>query len=293
MSDEDLRALERQVCDAPSRIRYAEALARMDRVEDALRALLTGIEEPSVRLAAAQFLPRATPIEKEPRLLWEYRETKEDLGGLHVNGFAVVVNVHNLSHSWPPYQGGAAEGHEIHVLDPATGVRRTGLSGYVGVGLVDEVVIATPPPDEFQWSPSDGTVVGFDSRNGGILWQLGGKAPHTSVAIVGRQLVRRTSATSALAGEVEAFSLEDPRRPPRESVAHVEQPEAEGKGSVAQVGGWSFTLDDDVVIGRGREKEAWRFDGRALGVSWSGHLVVRGATLIGACRRGGRVFCLS
>src|SRR4051812_9158558 len=92
MLDDDLRALERAVSDATSRIRYADALARVGRTEDALAALLAGIEDPEVRRASVRFLPRPAPIEREPRLLWRYDKTMEDLGALHANAFAVVVS---------------------------------------------------------------------------------------------------------------------------------------------------------------------------------------------------------
>lgn len=279
MSDDELRALERDLSEPATRVRYAEILLRVGRCEEAYAALLTGVEQPLVRQAARRMELLPAPLESMPRVLWTFDDTQEDLGALHANAFAVVASVHDISHSWPPYVGGASENESVRLLDPVTGEQRAVLSGWRALGLVDKVTVVAQ--DSYDGSHG-GEVAGFDVRDGRRIWTLD-LGPDRFALVSERALVLRSLRSPPV-----ALSLHDPRARPAQP---CEPPEIRDSGRAAvELGAWRYSIEDEGIVARKGEALAWTLPWTRS--SWGGVLRMRGARLVGGFARGGPVFCL-
>lgn len=151
MSDDELRALERAAVDSPSRIRYAQALARVGRVEESIALLAPFVADGNVRGAIAR-LPATppVPIESEPRKLWEV--DSRNLGGtrLHAGPLAVVL----------------ADMTFTHVIAAAHGLYWFGIENHDAIGVVGNVVVLQPSGSKLP------KLVGYDFVERRRLWEL-------------------------------------------------------------------------------------------------------------------------
>ncbi|MEZ0227225.1 MAG: hypothetical protein ACAI25_01250 [Planctomycetota bacterium] len=244
MLDDELRALERAATDTVGKIRYAEALGRVGRVEDAVRVLAMDTIDPEVRRAIARLPSSLVPIEHEPRRLWEARLMPHVVGALEAVSTRLLAG---------PFTVVAGTPSMVHVVAAAHGIYWYGFENHAVVGLVGNVVVSHVNNSKLP------KLVGYDFLERRELWQL----PVTSgpAEIDGHRLIV-THGTGFL-----ELDLSDPERPPVEigpSRRSAIEPRCvtddllagelvyfrQGRHVAARRGGeiaWRVELDDEVV----------------------------------------------
>ncbi len=181
--DDELRALERAATDTVGRLRYAEVLARLGRIEEAVVVLSNELADPEARRAIARLPREPIPIEERPRKLWEARAETVGQSLLHVGPFACVVGLLN----------------DVHVFTTQDGVLRGKLSRHEILGVVGCVIIASPRGDKLP------KVCGLDAMTQRALWSLA-TAPCQSEVHHGRTV----SLTTLQGLELMEYDLHDP-----------------------------------------------------------------------------------
>jgi hypothetical protein len=179
MSDEELRALERSVHEGggpQARIRHADALERVGRIDEALDVLLAGREDADVRARIGRLpLTSFASFEGPPRVVWTKEwpgdETERIDGRSYDSTDIAYTRRYHGPRTWPlaiavdmhekkvvesfSYDGGGfggestreEESDRTHILDPETGELRGSFfySGFRPIAVLGDVVFPLFP----------------------------------------------------------------------------------------------------------------------------------------------------
>jgi len=206
MLDEDLRALERSAQDAPSRLRYAEALLRVGRTQDAIDALVLSLDDAAVRRRLGRLEAPHVLIEREPREVW--RAPLGPVDGstwqLHASPLGVVAGARRFF----PVQTRPAL--DVLLLDAASGRERgrIPLDDEEVLGVFGHVLLVLRVLRDRDPRGKRRALTAYCVVTGERLWALEIDATHLGVGIRGIRL--------SLDGRVRELSWPLAERPPHE-----------------------------------------------------------------------------
>ncbi len=198
--DEDLRALERAAQDPASRIRYAEALLRLDRVADAVAALLPFSDDAEVRRRIGRLELPPVAVTKKPRVRWRTEVPGPPLLEVHASPLGVVVTTRR-----PVAVGMEHSDTEATVLDAGSGARRPFAVVGRALGIYGHVLLVHRVSRE---RPRRQAIAALDLSTGEQLWSDEHEATQLGVGLRGVRV--------ALDGTARELAWPYADRPPRE-----------------------------------------------------------------------------
>lgn len=203
MSDEELRALERAAVDVTSRVRYAEALLRLGRTDEAIAALVPAAHDPEVRRRIGRFPAPVVPILRRPLERWRTApgtspHDATPFLALHVSPLGLVAT------SRPSLSTEITRGvTDAAVFDAETGGRRAFALEGRPVGIYGHVVLTHSVVRD---RPRRQALAAFDIVTGERLWSDEHEATLLGVGV--------KSVRVALDGAARELSWPLPERPP-------------------------------------------------------------------------------